>query len=96
MDAAWPLACKGIRLIRQIRCHIRIDDSLVNKHQDSTVEILLLGDKPVTQQQLFEVKATAYSSRSISVQTSVLIPALKGMVCQFLTVERAKTSMGRW
>jgi hypothetical protein len=47
-----PCRANGIRLIRQIRCHILIDGSLVNKHQNSTVEILLLGDRFVTQQQL--------------------------------------------
>jgi hypothetical protein len=60
------------------------------------VEIPLLGDRFVTQQQLFHVKAYVYSSRSISVQTSVDIPALKGMTWKFSTVERPKTSMGRW
>ena len=62
----------------------------------STVEILLLGDRFVTQQQLFEVKATAYSSRSTITQVSVDSPPLKGMSWKSLTVERAKTSMGRW
>ncbi len=58
--------------------------------------LLLLGDRLVTQQQLFSVKAYVYSSRSTSTQSSVDIPPLKGMGWKFLTVERAKTSMGRW
>jgi hypothetical protein len=50
------------------------------------VEIPLLGDRFVTQQQLFHVKAYVYSSRSISVQTSVDIPALKGMTTEVWTL----------
>lgn len=47
-------------------------------HPLAHCEILLLGDRLVTQQQLLEVKATAYSSRSTITQVSVDIPPLKG------------------
>jgi hypothetical protein len=96
MDAAWPLSCKWNSFNPPNSLSYTDRWQPANKHQNSTVEILLLGDKPVTQQQLFEVKATAYSSRSTITQSSVFIPALKGMTWKSLTVERAKTSMGRW